>query len=98
MPARIEPPRFTLSVIIAQGRIHKSGVPIHVINFALVLKRFVENGCRCLNEDSMDEPDPFHKTDPRPDLCWQKVDAKAFFQIFLEKQTGANDPGVCFPL
>jgi hypothetical protein len=38
----------------------------------------------------MDEPDPFHKTDPRPDLCWQKVDAKAFFQIFLEKQTAGQ--------
>ncbi len=26
-------------------------MPIHVINFALVLKSFVENGCGCFNED-----------------------------------------------
>ncbi len=29
----------------------RSGVPIHVINFALVSKSFVANGCRCFNED-----------------------------------------------
>jgi hypothetical protein len=32
----------------------RSGVPIHVINFALVLKSFVANGCRCFNEDQPD--------------------------------------------
>jgi hypothetical protein len=72
-----------LSFVPAKIRVLRTvlGVPIHVINFALVLKSFVANGCRCSNEDSMNETDLCHKH-TYPDPCWQKADAKPVLGFF----------------